>query len=208
MENDDPAAEKNYPVATAKLSKTPSWIMLGFLLGAAFVVALPPLRKPPPAMPAPAVVTDSEPPPPRDPPQLTTIEAVFAVEEEYALWTDDVTEVALWNSRDHAFSDFYEVRRMGPARYFRTIPTLTRRIIQHGKPRPASPLQFTQSEEQHREWLEHGRTERVPLLDLRPAKRATPPPAERPVPIAVPLLAPPELTPQLPGFDRKPAEKK
>ena len=173
MENDDPAAEKNYPVATAKLSKTPSWIMLGFLLGAAFVVALPPLRKPPPAMPAPAVVTDSEPPPPRDPPQLTTIEAVFAVEEEYALWTDDVTEVALWNSRDHAFSDFYEVRRIGPARYFRTIPTLTRRIIQHGKPRPASPLQFTQSEEQHREWLEHGRTERREV-ELWPQRRSGP----------------------------------
>ncbi len=208
MENDEPAAEKSYPLSPAKLSKTPSWIMLGFLLGAAFVLSFK-SRKEPAVTAAPAVASEPEPPlAPRDPPQLTTIEAVFAAEERHALWSDDVTEVALWNSRDNAFSDFYEVRRIGAARYFRTIPTLTRRIIQHGKPRPESPLQFTQSEEQHREWLEHGRTERVPVLDLHPAKRVLPTAPERPVATPVPTFAPPELAPLAPMFERKPPEKK
>ncbi len=198
MENDDPAAQKNYPVAAAKLSKTPSWIMLGFLLGAAFVVALPPLRKTPPAVPAPAAVADAEPPPPRVPPQLTTIEAVFAAEEQYALWTDDLTEVALWSSRDNTFSDFYEVRRIGPARYFRTISTLTRRIIQHGKPRPESPLQFTQSEEQYREWLEHGRIERR-TEEFRPQARSGPRRDWFTIPAVKPTVPPPPEAPVLDG---------
>jgi hypothetical protein len=209
MENDDPSAAKSYPVAAAKLSKTPSWIMLGFLLGAAFVASLKSLHKEPAV--APPAVGAAEPapvPPPREPPQLTTIEAVFAAEEQYAVWSDDVTEVALWNSRDNAFSDFYEVRRIGGARYFRTIPTLTRRVIQHGKPRPASPLQFTETEEQYREWQEHGRTERVPLLDLRPAQRVSPSGPERAAVAPVPVVAPPELAPLAPLFDRKPPEKK
>lgn len=209
MENNEPAAEKGYPLSPAKLSKTPSWIMLGFLLGAAFVVSFKSVRKEPAVTPAPAVASEPEQPSaPRDPPQLTTIEAVFAAEEQFALWTDNVTEVALWNSRDNAFSDFYEVRRIGAARYFRTIPTLTRRIIQHGKPRPESPLQFTQSDEQHREWLEHGRTERVPVLDLRPAKRVPLATPERPSATPVPTFSPPELAPLAPMFDRKPSEKK
>ena len=59
---------------------------------------------------------------PREPPQLTTIEAVFATWGKNAVWSDDITEVALWNDRDKAYSDFYEVRRYGGAYYFRTIP--------------------------------------------------------------------------------------
>ena len=43
MDDKEPKPEKHYPISTAKMSKTPSWIMLGFLLAAAFVRLLSPL---------------------------------------------------------------------------------------------------------------------------------------------------------------------
>ena len=49
--DDEPKPERNYPLGGSQLSKTPSWIGLGFLLGVAFVVALP-KKTPPPAIPA------------------------------------------------------------------------------------------------------------------------------------------------------------
>jgi hypothetical protein len=169
MEDDEPKSEKTYPLSTAKMSKTPSWIMLGFLLGAGFVVALPPLRKK--AAPEPAAFKAIEPvrsAEPREAPQLTTIEAVFTEWGKLAVWSDGVTEVAQWNSRDQAFTDFYEVRRIGSEFYFRTISQLTRRVIARGKPIPECPLQFTETEEQYQEWRQHGRTERSAERDLRP----------------------------------------
>ena len=102
------------------------------------------------------------------------IEAVFAEWQRHAVWSDDTTEVALWNIREKAFTDFYEVRRLGDALYFRTIPKLTRRVLTHGKPLPESPLQFTETEEQYQEWREHGRSERPASQDLRPRIQTTP----------------------------------
>src|SRR5688572_30717624 len=99
MDDDERKAEQRYPLSTSKMSKTPSWIMLGFLLGAAFVAALPPLRKRQPAPPPEASGFKAAEPAkkrePREPPQLTTIEAVFATWGKHAVWADDVTEVAL-----------------------------------------------------------------------------------------------------------------
>jgi hypothetical protein len=199
MDDDEPKPEKAYPISTAKMSKTPSWIMLGFLLGAAFVAALPPLRK----QPAPEVATmravaPPKPAEPRDPPQLTTIEAVFAEWGKHAVWSDDVTEVALWNSRDKAYTDFYEVRRIGDAYYFRTIPRLTRRILSRGKPIPESPLLFTETQEQYREWQAYGRSERPMEREAatRPRNVAPPPapaPIDRSINLEAPKLPPPEL---------------
>lgn len=194
MDDDAPPPEKDYPLSPAKLSKTPSWVMLGFVVGALFVYALPSREK--------KVEPDASrrvefvaPPAPRAAQPLTIIEAVFAAEEQFAVWSDDTTEVALWNSRDRAFSDFYEVRRIGDARYFRSIPALTRRIIQHGKPRPESPLQFTETEEQYREWREHGRSERPADRELRP-EPALPAAAQRIAPdFAKPATTPPALPP-------------
>jgi hypothetical protein len=145
----------------ARLSRTPSWVMLGFLLGALAVYAWLRPRGNAPQPPAPpavsaAPVAETK----RDAPVLTTIEAVFATWGENAVWHANTTEIALWNSRDRDFTDFYEVRRIGGVNYFRSIPTLTRRIIRRGKEIPECPLQFTETEEQYREWKEHGRTER------------------------------------------------
>jgi hypothetical protein len=164
-EESEPAEREAQP----RMSMTPSWVMLGFLLGALFVVALPPLKKPaPPALARAPVAEPPAPKPKSPPPQLTTIEAVFSAWGENAVWSRDTTEVALWNSDEKRFSDFYEIRRFGDTLYFRTIPRLTRRVINHGKEPPMEcPLQFTETEEQYREWLEHGRTERRPQPDNR-----------------------------------------
>ncbi|MGH7943807.1 MAG: hypothetical protein ACREH8_05410 [Opitutaceae bacterium] len=199
MEDDESKAGKRYPLSASKMSKTPSWIMLGFLLGAVFVAALPPLRRKP--APEPVVFKATEPPAapaPREPPQLTTIEAVFEVWGKHAVWSDDVTEVALWNDRDKAYTDCFEVRRFGSIHYYRTIPRLTRRVISRGKPIPESPLRFTETEEQYREWLNYGRSER-PIERTRPARPtasplpAAPAPVGREIKMDAPALPPPAI---------------
>ena len=200
MDDDEPKPEKQYPVSASKMSKTPSWIMLGFLLGAVFVAALPPMRKKS-APPEKTVLKSVEPPrptAPREPPQLTTIEAVFEMWGKNAVWSDDVTEVALWNDRDKAYSDYYEVRRFGDVYYFRTIPHLTRRIIARGK--PESPLLFTETEEQYREWLTYGRAERAierpaPGRPKPSAPSIAPREPENSLKFEAPALPAPQLSP-------------
>lgn len=141
-----------------KLSLTPSWIMLGFVLGALTVFFLP-RRDPQPAPPLPPAPVAAPSPPLR----LTTIESVFAEWGAFAVWENSTTEVALWNTEQRGFTDFHEVRRVGETLYFRTIPRLTRRIVNRGQPLPEScPLQFTETEEHYREWLEQGRPGRMP----------------------------------------------
>jgi hypothetical protein len=205
MDDDEPKSEQRYPLAAAKMSKTPSWIMLGFLLGAAFVYGLrkKTVVEPPTLRIADTPVATA----PAKPPQLTTIEDVFAVWGKHAQWTDDVTEVVLANEHDGAFTRFYEVRRVGPNFYFRTIPRLTRRVISRGKPVPECPLQFTETEEEYQEWRQHGRVERGPERNLRPVTevqrtervlpqfeggKITPPVLDRIVP---PFQAPPSGAP-------------
>ena len=174
MDDDEP--QKTYPLSPAKLSMTPSWVMLGFLLGAAFVWAYKS------EAPKPAAVTTAGAAARKaaaDEPArvalttITTIEAVFAEWGHHAVWENNLSELALWNSETKRFSEFYEVRRTGDLYYFRSIPKLTRLIIRHGKPLPESPLQFTETEAQYRDWLENGRHERpeeriLPVSPLRP----------------------------------------
>lgn len=199
MEEDEPKTEKAYPLSTSKMSKTPSWIMLGFLLGAAFVAALPPLEKEPRESPVVRAIEEPKASEPRNPPQLTTIEAVFAEWGKHAVWSDDVTEVALWRPEDKAYTDFYEVRRFGGEYYFRSIPELTRRIISHGKPLPESPLQFTETEEQYLEWRNFGRTERPVEREVTTRPRTnTPLPAPAPVERSLDVVRP--TMPPLPEF--------
>jgi len=207
MEDDQEKPERNYPLArsTAKMSKTPSWVMLGFGLGALFVYAL--MRRDESTAPSTVsvrIVEAPKPAAPRSPPLLTEIEAVFDVWSEHAIWFGDTTEVAYWNRQERRFSDFYEVRRIAGTYYFRSIPELTRRIIRHGKERPDSPLQFTETEEQYREWREHGRTERRLEGELRPRPGLPlPPTSPRVVPVTPPPLPPPD-----PAINLAPGTKK
>lgn len=182
-------APKRRP-SIAQLSKTPSWVMLGFLLGALFVWRLP--RHEPPA-PRPIVVAPPEPARSIEPPQISTIEAVFSEWDTYAVWDNDVTQVAMWNAAVGDFAEFYEVRRIDGTYYFRTLTHLTNRVLRHGKqPPPECPLRFTETEEQYREWRTEGRVER-PSEELRP-KITVPrysPPAPKPTGTVTPIAPPP-----------------
>jgi hypothetical protein len=130
------------PPKREQLSKTPSWIMLGIVLGAAFVLAWP--RKPTLPAPPPEIVTPSA-PKPSGPPTIeraTFFEGVFAELSHNAVWQDETTEVAFWNAELKAFSECYEVLRYGDKFYFRSIPHLTRPVLTEGVSTD-SPLQFT-----------------------------------------------------------------
>ena len=168
----DDESEHTYRSPRSKMSMTPSWVMLGFGLGAAFVLALPSWEKKPAPQPVELRLVPAAPRPPAAPPQLSTVEAVFERWGQHAVWDDDTTEVRLWDSVKEEFAECYEVRRVGGVLYFRTIPRLTRRVINHGKRLPDSPLQFTETEEQYQEWVKDGRTER--RAENRPGGPTTP----------------------------------
>jgi hypothetical protein len=160
MDEPDEVSRDEEP-APPKMSKTSSWVMLGFVIGAATVWAY--LGQTEKAASTPPVTLKAWPQAPRaEPSSLTVIEALFARYGDDAVWDKNTTEVAMWTAATREFSEFYEVRRVGGELYFRSIPKLTRMPIRHGKP-PADdvPLRFTESEDQYREWLEHGRFERA-----------------------------------------------
>lgn len=146
----DESAESRPPLP-AKPSKVPSWVMLGFILGALFMWALPPRRPevaadgpvPREELPAPLVLAA---------PRLTNVEAVFAEWGRYAVWENDLTEVALWNPEAKAYTDYFEVMRAGDSFYFRSVPGFTRPVLTHGV-KDNSPLQFTEPESHRQEWL-------------------------------------------------------
>jgi hypothetical protein len=129
--------------------------MVGFVLGALFVLALPhhePEAPPPRAAPVQAL---PEPPPqgkPLAPPRISTIEAVFDAYGQYAVWDHDTTEVALWNSEAKSFSDCFEVMRTPEGYFFRSIPHLTHPILTHGV-KGDPPIRFTETAEQRADWL-------------------------------------------------------
>jgi hypothetical protein len=147
MENSEPR-----PPSPSQLSKTPSWISLGFILGVLFIWFLP---KPPPEVievpvkdetPAPLVATRSS-------PDFTKIEAVFALWDRYAVWDNDLTEVALWDIEIKKYAHFYEIRRAGDNYYYRSIARLTRPVLTHGVDTNA-PLLFTEPDFKRQEWLQ------------------------------------------------------
>lgn len=176
MSDDDyEKRDRRYPLSANKMSKTPSWIMVGFLLGAVTVWYLPQRAEKRNVSMMAAAKAEPKETAKREAQPLTNIEAVFEEWTKYVVWEYDMTEVALWNPTEREFADFYEVRRYGaPERYyFRSIPALTRRIITRGKEVPNCPLKFTESEEQYQEWRQHGRNDR-PFGDQRPLSAFAP----------------------------------
>jgi hypothetical protein len=137
--------------------------MLGFVLGAAFVWAFQ--RQSAPSRPviaaAKKAAAEAAPHPVvLSPPRITAIEAVFEEWGQYAVWDDDVTEVALWNGEAKAFTDFFEVSRANGHVYFRSISRLTRPLLTRGI-KDNSPLQFTETVAQREEWVRQVREENV-----------------------------------------------
>jgi hypothetical protein len=155
----------------AKPSKTPSWIMLGFVLGVVFMLALP--RKadkpvePPALRPVPGPATAQRPTVDR----AVYFEAVFAEWGQRAVWENELTEVAFWNAEQKAFSDRYEVLRMGDRFFFRSILHFTRPRLTHGVP-DDSPLEFTEPQARRDEWLRENSAEN--LRAFLEAPRAAP----------------------------------
>ena|SRR5580700_6772487 len=155
-------SEEN-PAPSSKPSPIPSWVMLGFALGALTIWSLPhsareepepepttpEVKSAPPPPPSPAVIRTQQ---PLEGPPLARIENVFAEFGKYAVWSDDSTEVALWNTATRGFSDYFEVLKVDDKYYVRTIPELDRPVLTHGVP-PELPIEFTESEEQRQEWL-------------------------------------------------------
>jgi hypothetical protein len=169
---DDP--EDLPPPARAKPSKTPSWVMLGFVLGARAMLALPRFEK----IGAPPVTVTLVAPPPPGPaaPEKPTVEralffeAVFAEWSKYAGWENELTEVAFWNGDTKSFSDRFEVFRSGERFYFRSITQFTRPLLTHGVP-DNSPLQFTESQAARDEWLRENAAENLRAFLGPPPKK-------------------------------------
>jgi hypothetical protein len=154
----------------AKPTQVPSWLTLGFALGALFVLALPKRAAVEPQT-RPAAEAPAKPAPPRP---ISTIEAVFADWGRYALWSDDTTEVALWNADTKGYSDYYEVLRFGDNFYFRTLPRLTRPILDHGVP-DGAPLEYTCTVRQREEWLREVGAENMRALSEGVRQSLAPP---------------------------------
>lgn len=161
--------------------------MLGFIIGALFVWALP--RPEPDTRPIIVAHQPEQRVRTVEPRQLTTIEAVFDQWSQYAVWSNDITQVALWNSAVGDFAEYYEVLRADGTYYFRSLPHLTNRVIRHGTQPPSEcPLLFTETAQQYEDWREHGRFE-------RPAEEASPLPP-------VPSASGPALTPEMQERER------
>jgi hypothetical protein len=166
-------------VEKEKLSRVPSWITLGFLLGGVAVYTLVPRAERfwqekrtqseasaavahglPTGTPVPTAT-----PPPKPPPSGATLEevdAIFTLYRTDAVWDRDRTEIAIWNRYQERFADTYEVYRDENGKtWYRPIPALTRPVIQY-EGEEGRPIRFTESQ-----WSRDRRMEQIPLL-LRP----------------------------------------
>jgi hypothetical protein len=123
-----------------KPSKIPSWIMLGFFLGALFVWALP---RPHEAIVPPATVVPATPSAPSVPtrPRLSDVEAVFTEWGRFAVWADNITYVCMWDSAARSFRDCFQVLRRGDELFFRSVPRPSNLRPLEGVP-SNSPLEF------------------------------------------------------------------
>lgn len=122
-----------------KPSKIPSWIMLGFLLGALFVWALPRPRTAvvtqapvTPVLSAPAFATH---------PRFSDLEASFTEWQQYALWSGELAYVVMWDAETRTFRDCYEVQRRSDEFFFRSVPRPKNLRAREDVP-ANSPLQF------------------------------------------------------------------
>jgi hypothetical protein len=137
MDEDSPYEGKRSS-SPAAMSKVPSWISVGLVIGVLIGFAVQPAPKPPEVKIV--EVVKNVPQPVRFP----VAEAVFEAYRSFAAWRDDdTTEIALWNPDTKHYTDFFEVRRVGDLTYFRTIPHLTRQLIDYGSELPANaPIRF------------------------------------------------------------------
>ncbi|MBM3873951.1 MAG: hypothetical protein FJ382_09515 [Verrucomicrobia bacterium] len=136
-----------------ELSRAPSWILLGFVIGAVFVLLLrrqylveEAMLNPPVAGAAAIDAADAEAASPTaaraGEPTALAFDAVWRAWGHHAVWVDDSTQVALWNAQSGDYRDAFEVIRKGDEFYFRPLSRLTRPVVDRGLG-VAAPLQFT-----------------------------------------------------------------
>ncbi|MGC4074531.1 MAG: hypothetical protein QM760_18935 [Nibricoccus sp.] len=127
------------PVPREKLSKTPSWIMVGFVIGCvfAYIVNREVERRGQGTVPGPVASSRPAPAPapavPETPPAMrlsqNEVDAMFHQVSENAVWENDLTQIAVWNPLTKKFSDLVEVMRSGEYFYYRPLTHLTRPLI-------------------------------------------------------------------------------
>lgn len=125
-------------MSTPSRSLAPLWLTLGFAAGlvfgwAAFRDAVTPPAAAPPIAPKAPIAASA----------LRAVERMFERWGGYAVWENDVTEIAAWDARRKRHSDFYEVRRHDGKFYFRSLVALTRPVIDHGVS-ATMPIAFTE----------------------------------------------------------------
>lgn len=149
----------------AKMSKVPSWISVGVVIGVLIGYSFHP--KPPPAPPQVKVVEVPKVAPQPNP--IPTVEAIFEAWRVNAVWRDDdTTQIAVWNPQTKEFSDFYEVLRVDDRVYFRSIPALTRELITYEGGAPDAPIWFAGAKE-HKGRVEIPRTKAPPRFTPTPS---------------------------------------
>jgi hypothetical protein len=135
-----------------ELSQAPSWILLGFVIGAVFVIQLrrqylvEEMQREPAVVEEASAVAGSNLVSPTaaraGEPTAAAFDAVWRAWGHHAVWVDDTTQVALWNAQTGDYRDAFEVVRRGDEFYFRPLPELTRPTVERGLG-VGAPLQFT-----------------------------------------------------------------
>ena len=157
-------------------SKVPSWVTLGFVVGVLTMwlfqsrdsgdknatVEVP--EEPPTAQEM--VANDPNPMVLADRPSLEVVEALFDQYRDYAFWSDDRSEIALWNSKTLEFSDFFEVVSTETGTYYRSIRRFSRLPLEGYGP-SNSPILFTETAEQMAKRFYKANPDKVPKKGLR-----------------------------------------
>jgi hypothetical protein len=159
-----------------KPSQVPSWIMVGFVVGVLTMWAFRSGKKQPEPAPVAVVVASptalemmaDEPNPTtiEGRPSLEVVEALFEELSAYAFWSDDRTEIAVWNGKTLSFSDYFEVLRGEQGWYFRSMTRFSRLPLEGYGPE-ASPILFTETSEQRMRRAIQLTPERMKDVDAR-----------------------------------------
>jgi hypothetical protein len=196
-----------------KLSKVPSWIMLGVVLGGIGFYGVQSFfeeqrgkkqrQKAPPAASAPArPATDagaaSVPAGEKRDPHMSlfAIDAVFRAHGASAVWEHDLTEIVLWNPATRSYSTGVEVLRNGDTYHYRLLDRLTRPVLTEGVD-PDAPIRLTEPasyQERRRQQRQDTWRSRPPAP--APLLPATPPTIIPTTTIAIPAPAPPPANAQ------------
>ena len=125
---------------TAKISIAPLWLILGLAAGLLAGWIIFGSRET-----AKIAVVDQMPAEGEEqgPVTLAAAERLFQKWGGYAVWENDITQLAVWNVRKHEHADFYEVYRVRGRFFFRSLQQLNWVLIDHGH-KVVEPIWFAE----------------------------------------------------------------